>query len=112
MQVTYTQYYAWTPPVQTRYAWYVLQKGPWHAHLFLCGNVEVAVTEVKEKVLVDLPFPGVARNLAVHIWLVVQVYLDRKQKGNTVRHEVFNFPILLPSGETKSLKEKKKNQAE
>lgn len=94
--------------VDMRYIWYALQKGPWHTHLFLCGNVEVALTEVKEKVLVDLPSHGVARSLAVHIWLLSQVYLDRKWKGNTVRHKVLNSPILLPSGETESLKGKKK----
>lgn len=64
----------------------MMRKGLGQANLFLCGDVEVALEEVKEKVLVDLLSYGVTRHLAVHIWLFGQMYLCRKQKVN-IRHK-------------------------
>lgn len=60
-----------------------VRKCLWHTHLFLCGNVEVAVTEVKEKVLVDLFSHRVTGHLAVEKWLCSHVHLVRQQRGYT-----------------------------
>lgn len=46
-------------------------------HLFLCGDVEVAVREVKEEVLVDLLPEVVTRNLTVLIRCRCEMYLDK-----------------------------------
>lgn len=82
-------------------------KGFWHTHLFLCGDVDVALTQVKEQVLVDLLSDGGAGNLAVHKWLSGQVHLDRKQNGNSVRHEVLTLTPApkLPTYSKKMKKE-------
>lgn len=51
----------------------------------------MALTQVKEQVLVDLLSDGGAGNLAVHIWHSGKVHLERKQNGNSVRHEVLTL---------------------
>lgn len=48
--------------------------------LILCGNVQVAVAEVKEQVLVHLLSHGVTGSLAVHVRRRGQMYLRGKQK--------------------------------
>lgn len=70
-----------------------------HTHLLLCGNVEVALTEIKEKVLVDLLSHGVARGLTVQVRRIGQVHLDRKQNHVTIRQSYCPYPASLRSRE-------------
>ncbi len=73
---------------------YVLKKSPCHTHLFLCGDVEVTLTEVKEKILIDLLSHGVGTNLAVNICGSAQMYLDRQQEvtPSDTKFQLFPHP--------------------
>lgn len=60
----------------------------WEENLFLCGDVNVALTEVEEKVPVDHVSNTVCRCLAVNVRIGVQMHLDKEIQKQNEKHSL------------------------